>query len=97
MKIYDTVKKCDLEVFSEDDLIQYMRDGRQVDLYFDEKQSDSDGYLTWDMESWSTVDGKRYIRYYSLEGRVLSEYTAHSIYDLYNDFKPEHAVKVQLS
>lgn len=97
MKIYDTVNKTDVEVDGFDGLIKLMKDGRQVDLYLKEKVSDSDGYLTWDLESWSTVDGKRFIRYYSLEGRVLSEYTAHNIYDLYNDFKPDEAEKVQLS
>ena len=38
-----------------------------------------------------------FIRCYSLEGRVLSESTGHNIYDLYNEFKPEEALKVELS
>ena len=42
-------------------------------------------------------DKKRFIRCYSLEGRVLSESTGHNIYDLYNEFKPEDALKVELS
>ena len=62
--------------------------GRQVDLYLKEK---------WDVEHWSSVDGRRFIRCYSLEGRVLSESTGHNIYDLKNEFKPEEAEKVELS
>ena len=33
MKVYDTVKKEELEVDGTRGLIQLMRDGRQVDLY----------------------------------------------------------------
>lgn len=97
MQIFDTVHKKYVEVEDEKGLIEQMKAGRQVDFYLKEKKSDSDGYLTWDKESWSTVDGKRFIRYYSLEGRVLSEYTAHNIYDLANDFKPDTAAKIELS
>lgn len=97
MKVYDAVKKVELEATT-DELVQLMAPGgRQVDLYLPEKKSDEDGYLTWDVEHWSSVDGKRFIRCYSLEGRVLSESTGHNIYDLQNDFKPEAAAKVQLS
>ena len=78
-------------------LIEKMKEGRQVDLYLKEKKSDEDGYMSWDVEHWSSVDGKRFIRCYSLEGRVLSESTGHNIYDLQNDFKPEEAAKVELS
>ena len=56
-----------------------------------------DGYMSWDVEHWSAIDKKRFIRCYSLEGRVLSESTGHNIYDLYNEFKPEDALKVELS
>ena len=97
MKIYDTVKKEDVEIADYKELIKIMQDGRQVDLYLKEKKSDEDGYMTWDVEHWSSVDGKRFIRCYSLEGRVLSESTGHNIYDLQNDFKPEEAAKVELS
>ena len=62
-----------------------------------EKKSDEDGYMSWDVEHWSAIDKKRFIRCYSLEGRVLSESTGHNIYDLYNEFKPEDALKVELS
>ena len=97
MKIYDTVKKEEIEIGDYKDLIKIMQDGRQVDLYLKEKKSDEDGYLTWDVEHWSSVDGRRFIRCYSLEGRVLSESTGHNIYDLKNEFKPEEAEKVELS
>lgn len=98
MKIYDSVKKVETEITGTKDLVELMaKDGRQVDLYLNEKKTDEDGYLTWDVEHWSSVDGKRFIRCYSLEGRVLSESTGHNIYDLANDFKPDDAKKVELS
>ena len=97
MKIYDSVKKEEVEVEGTKGLINIMKDGSQVDLYLKEKKTDEDGYLTWDVEHWSSVDGKRFIRCYSLEGRVLSESTGHNIYDLENDFKPEEAEKIELS
>ena len=90
MKIYDTVNKTETEVDGTKGLIQIMKDGRQVDIYLKEKKSDEDGY----------VDGKRFIRCYSLEGRVLGESTGHNIYDLENEFKPEDTAmvaKVELS
>ena len=97
MKIYDSVKKEEVEIEGTKGLINIMKDGRQVDLYLKEKKTDEDGYLTWDVEHWSSVDGKRFIRCYSLEGRVLSESTGHNIYVLENDFKPEEAEKIELS
>lgn len=97
MKIYDTVKKEEVEIDGTEGLIQIMKDGRQVDLYLKEKKSYEDGYMSWDVEHWSTVDNKRFIRCYSLEGKVLSESTGHNIYDLRNDFKPEEAAKIELS
>lgn len=97
MKIYDSVKKEEVVIDGTKGLINIMKDGRQVDLYLKEKKTDEDGYLTWDVEHWSSVDGRRFIRCYSLEGRVLSESTGHNIYDLENDFKPEEAEKVELS
>ena len=89
MKVYDAVNKTEVEVDGTKGLIEKMKEGRQVDLYLKEKKSDEDGYMSWDVEHWSSVDGKRFIRCYSLEGRVLSESTGHNIYDLQNDFKPE--------
>jgi len=97
MKVYDSVKKTELEA-TEDELIQLMAPGgRQVDLYLKEKKTDDDGYLAWDVEHWSSIDGKRFIRCYSLAGRVLGDSTGHNIYDLKNDFKPKEAEKVELS
>ena len=97
MNVYDSVKKQELEA-SEDELIKLMAPGgRQVDVHLKEKKTDDDGYLTWDIEHWSSIDGKRFIRCYSLEGRVLGESTGHNIYDLKNDFKPEEAAKIELS
>ena len=96
MHVEDTVKKEFLELDTKG-LIQKMIEGRQVDVILKEKQTDDVGYLTWDIEHWSTVNGERFIRCYSLEGRVLKESTGHNIYDLANDFKPEEAAKVQLS
>ena len=97
MNVYDSVKKQELEA-SEDELIKLMAPGgRQVDVHLKEKKTDDDGYLTWDIEHWSSIDGKRFIRCYSLEGRVLGESTGHNIYDLKNDFNPEEAAKIELS
>lgn len=95
MKIYDAVNKTEVEVEGTKGLIQIMKDGRQVDIYLKEKKSDEDGYMSWDVEHWSSVDGKRFIRCYSLEGRVLGESTGHNIYDLENEFKPEDTAMVE--
>ncbi len=96
MQVKDIVKNETAELTRED-LIQKMKEGRQVDLILKEKKTDDIGYLTWDMEQWSTVDGKRFIRTYQLEGRVLSEYTSHNIHDLNAYFFPDDAASVQLS
>ena len=97
MKVFDSVNKVELEVADSKGLVKIMQEGRQVDLYLAEKESDDMGYLTWDVEHWSSVDNKRFIRCYSLEGRVLNESTGHNNYDLENDFKPEKAAKIELS
>ena len=96
MKVKDIVNNTEAEL-SRDELVQKMKEGRQVDLILKEKKTDDIGYLTWDMEQWSTVDGKRFIRTYQLEGRVLSEYTSHNIHDLNAYFLPDEAEAVQLS
>ena len=44
MKIYDSVKKEEVEIADYKDLIKIMKDGRQVDLYLKEKKSDDMGY-----------------------------------------------------
>lgn len=97
MTIYDKVNKTDIEINNSKDLIDIMTKGRQVDLYFQEEKSDADGYMKWDVEHWSSIDSKRFIRCYSLKGRVLGESTGHNIYDLANDFKPDEASKIELS
>ena len=61
MKIYDSVKKEEVEIADYKDLIKIMKDGRQVDLYLKEKKSDDMGYLTWDIPQatismiWRTI------------------------------------------
>ena len=50
-----------------------------------------------DSTLYVTLDGKRFIRTYQLEGRVLSEYTSHNIHDLKAYFLPDDAESVQLS
>ena len=97
MKIYDTVKKEEVEIESTKDLIAIMDNGRQVDLYMKEKMTDEDGYLSWDLEHWSNIGPKKYIRTFALNGKELGESTGHNIYDLANSFKPEEAAKVELS
>ncbi len=97
MTIYDKVNKTDIEISANKDLIDIMTKGRQVDLYFEVEKSDADGYMKWDVEHWSSIDAKRFIRCYSLKGRVLGESTGHNIYDLANDFKPDEASKIELS
>ena len=97
MKVYDTVKKETIEA-TEKELVALMAPGgRQVDLHFESPRSDADGYMTWDVEHWSSIDGKRFIRCFSYKGRVLGESTGHNIYDLSNTFKPSEAMKVELS
>ena len=54
MKIYDTVNKTEVEVDGTKGLIQIMKDGRQVDIYLKEKKTDEDGYMSWDVEHWSS-------------------------------------------
>lgn len=97
MKVYDTVKKEEVEVDGTQGLIDIMGEGRQVDLYLKKEKTDADGYLTWDVEHWSSIDVKRFIRCYSLKGKVLGESTGHNIYDLENEFKPAEAEKIELS
>lgn len=96
MKAFDTVNKTDLEVTT-NDLIELMKNNRQVDLVLHAPKTDDDGYLTWDTEYWSTVDSKRFIRTYSLKGRTLRDSTSHNIYDLANDFHPENAKEIRIS
>lgn len=97
MKARDMINKKDLDV-TKAELIDFMKHDRQIDLILAGKKTDDVGYLTWDAENWSCVDGKnRFMRCYSLEGRVLNDFTSHNIYDLENDFFPEEAKEVQVN
>ncbi|WP_312637089.1 hypothetical protein [Oscillibacter sp.] len=97
MKVNDLIEKCEKEL-SWDDLVDLVANhNRQVDLLFVEKQTDEDGYLTWDSENWTSVDGKRFIRSYSLEGRALSDYSGYNKYDMLGYFQPESAKEVRLN
>ena len=93
MKVYDTVKKTELEV-DRNALIALMKDGRQVDFVLSAPVTDADGYLTWDTEHWSHLQGSKFIRTYELNGRTLRDFTHFNIYDMADEFRPERAEKV---
>lgn len=97
MKVFDIIKKTEHEM-TRAELVYAMQYGdRQIDLVFDRPRTDIDDYLTWDMESWSGLDTRRFVRYYTLKGRVLRDLTTHNIHDIENEFKPEEAIKIQIS
>ena len=96
MKVIDTVYKCEKDLTTAE-LIDLVANGnRQVDLVWAEKKTDEDGYLTWDAENWTSVDGKRFIRSYFLEGCALSDYSGYNKYDMKGYFQPELAKEVRL-
>ena len=74
MKVNDVIEKCEKDLTTEELIDLVANHNRQVDLLFAETKTDEDGYLKWDAENWTSVDGKRFIRSYSLEGRVLDVY-----------------------
>lgn len=97
MKAYDVVNKTEVDV-TKAELIDLMKHDRQIDMTFAEKKADDMGYLTWDAENWTCVDGQgRFMRCYSLEGRVLRDSTTHNIYDMENDFFPEQAADIRIN
>ena len=96
LKVYDTVNKNTVEL-DEHGLIDIMTAGRQVDVFLKENKTDPDGYMTWNIEHWTAISDKKFVRYYSMNERLLGEYTGHNIYDLRNEFKPYEAIKVELS
>ncbi len=96
LKVYDTVNKNTVEL-DEQGLIDTLISGRQVDVFLKGEKTDPDGYMTWNIEHWTSVTDKKFVRYYSMNERLLGEYTGHNIYDLRNEFKPYEAVKVELS
>ena len=96
MKVNDIINKTELDL-TFDELVQLMATGnRQVDLVWADKQSDEDGYMSWDRENWTCVDGKRFIRSYFLEGRALSDYSGYNKYDMKGYFQPDKAKEVIL-
>ena len=97
MKVKDMIQKTEKELSTEELVDLVANHNRQVDLLFAEKKTDEDGYLTWDAENWTSVDGKRFIRSYSLQGRVLSDYSGYNKYDLKGYFLPETAMEVRLN
>ena len=96
MLVKDIINKTEVEMTAEEILDAVAHKDRQVDFVFDTVHTDSDGYLSWDRENWTNVDGKRFIRSMFLEGRALSEYNAFNKYDLKAEFKPEEAVEIIL-
>ena len=90
------INNTELDLTAEEIMDQVANHDRQVYLVFAEPRTDADGYLTWDKENWTSVDGKRYIRSYFLEERALSDYSGFNKYDFKAEFKPEEAKEVIL-
>ena len=96
MKVNDLIQKCERDLTTAEITDMVAKDNRQVDLIFAEKRTDNAGYLTWDAENWTSVDGKRFIRSYFLDGRALSDYSGYNKYDMKGYFQPEKAKEVLL-
>ena len=96
MKVIDKIQKCERELTTAELIDMVAKENRQVDLVFAEKQTDEDGYLSWDAENWTSVDGKRFIRSYFCEGRASSDYSGYNKYDMKGCFLPEEAKEVRL-
>ena len=96
MKVIDTVNKTELDLTAEELVDLVANHNRQVDLIFAEPRTDEDGYLKWDHENWTCVDGKRFVRSYFLQGRALSDYRGYNKYDLASYFLPQEAQEVRL-
>lgn len=96
MKVNDIINKTELDLTTAELIDKIVKEDRQVDLVFAEKHTDDDGYLTWDRENWTCVDGKRFIRSYFLEGRALSDYSGYNKYDMKGCFLPETAKEILL-
>lgn len=97
MKVHDMIQKCEKDLTTEELIDLVANHNRQIDLLFAEKKTDEDGYLTWDAENWTSVDGKRFICSYALTGRVLSDYSGYNKYDMKGYFQPEQAQEVRLN
>ena len=96
MTVIDTVNKTELDLTAEELVDLVANHNRQVDLIFAEPRTDEDGYLKWDHENWTCVDGKRFVRSYFLQGRALSDYSGYNKYDLASYFLPQEAQEVRL-
>ena len=97
MKVNDLIQKCERDLTTAEITDMVAKDNRQVDLIFAEKRTDDAGYLTWDAENWTSVDGKRFIRSYFLDGRALSDYSGYNKYDMRGVFNPEQAKEIRLN
>ena len=97
MKVFDKIEKCEKDLTTAELIDLIANHNRHVDLVFAEKRTDEDGYLSWDAENWTSVDGKRFIRSYALAGRVLSDYSGYNKYDMKGYFLPEEAKEVYLN
>ena len=95
MKVIDTIEKCEKDLTREELIDLVANHNRQIDLVLTEKKADEDGHV-WDGENWTSVDGKRFIRSYFLEGRALSDYGGYNKYDMQDAFLPEQAKEVRL-
>ena len=72
MKVNDVIEKVEKELTTEELVDLIANHNRQVDLIFAEKKTDEDGYLTWDLENWTSVDGKRLDMRYAPGMRTVS-------------------------
>ena len=96
MKVFDRIKNEELDLSTGELIDLVANHNRQVDLTFTETKTDADGYMSWDAENWTSLDGRKFIRCYSLKGRVLADATHYNIYDMKGYFEPEKADTVTL-
>ena len=94
MKVFDIVKKVELDLTNEELVDLMANHNRQVDLLWGEKKSDEDGHV-WDKENWTCV-GTRFIRSYFNGDRASSDFSGYNKYDLKGYFLPEEAKEVRL-
>ncbi len=97
MKVYDRIEKVEKDLTTAELIDMMVVKNRQVDLTHNEILQDEDGMMSYNAENWTTVDGKRFIRSYAMDGRVLSEYSTYNKYDMKGYFAPEKAATVTLN
>lgn len=97
MKVYDRIEKVEKDLTTAELIDMMVVKNRQVDLTHNEILHDEDGMMSYNAENWTTVDGKRFIRSYAMNGRVLSEYSTYNKYDMKGYFAPEKAATVTLN